>query len=326
MNPTPSSLHQNALLTNVSIAWRQGDDEFIADKAFPVVPVEKQSDLYAEFDLGDWYRNTMEKRGPATESAGDGWRQSSTAYFADVWALHKDIDDQSRANADSVWQLDATTSEFLARKAKISREVNFATNFMTTGVWTGITTGVASGATTNQVLQWNDSASTPIEDIRLKARTMKGLTGYRGNRLILTEDVYDTLLSHPDILARVIAGGSTSQPARILRQSLAALLEVDEILVMGAIQNTAAEGQTATPVFISTKKALLLHTPKSAGLLTPSAGYTFGWRGYLGGTSPEVISRFRMDPIKADRIEIEAAYAQVKVGAGLGHFFNTIIA
>jgi hypothetical protein len=107
---------------------------------------------------------------------------------------------------------------------------------------------------------------------------------------------------------------------------VAALLELDEILVMQSIQNTAGEGQTATHSFIGGKKALLTYTPPSPGLLTPAAGYSFAWRGYMGGTAPVAISRFRMDYIKSDRIEIEAAYDQKRIAADLGFFWNSIVA
>ena len=45
-----------------------------------------------------------------------------------------------------------------------------------------------------------------------------------------------------------------------------------------------------------------------------------------GGTSPIAISRFRLDHIKSDRIEIEAAYDQKRVAADLGFFWNSIVA
>jgi hypothetical protein len=45
-NPTQADLHVNVPLTNVSIAYIQKADAFIATKVFPKVPVSKQSDLY----------------------------------------------------------------------------------------------------------------------------------------------------------------------------------------------------------------------------------------------------------------------------------------
>ena len=46
--PTLQDVHVNRPLTNVSVAYLQeaAGVEFVADKAFPAVPVENKSDLY----------------------------------------------------------------------------------------------------------------------------------------------------------------------------------------------------------------------------------------------------------------------------------------
>src|SRR3954469_3722543 len=100
-NPTQSDLHVNAPLTNVSVAYVQSADSYIADKIFPKVPVNKQSDLYHKYSKSDWRRTRVKKRAPGTESPGVGWTTDTDTYFADVYAVHKDIDDQTRANADA---------------------------------------------------------------------------------------------------------------------------------------------------------------------------------------------------------------------------------
>ena len=100
MQPTPSDVHVNAPLTNVSIAYMQDQSEFIADKAFPGIPVKKQSDRYYSYDKGNWFRANAQRRAPGAESAGSGWTIDNTpTYYCDVWALHHDVDDQVRAFA-----------------------------------------------------------------------------------------------------------------------------------------------------------------------------------------------------------------------------------
>ena len=43
---TPSAVHIDQPLTNLTIAYVQDQNAFIADKVFPVVGVERQSDKY----------------------------------------------------------------------------------------------------------------------------------------------------------------------------------------------------------------------------------------------------------------------------------------
>lgn len=326
MNPVASDRHISTPLTAMSIAYTQDQNLFVARRVFPVVPVEKQYDKYYVFSQDDFNRVQMKLRAPATESAEGVYRLSNEAYAADVFALHKDIGDQERANADEVFTLDAEATQFLTHQAMLKEEYDFASKYMVGSVWGSTITGVASAPGASQVLQWNDSDSTPIEDIDLGVQTILERTGIRPNKLVLGQAVWTQLKNHPDIVDRIKYGAGPGSPAAVQRQAIAQLCELDEVLVMGGVRNTAAEGQTGTQSFMGGKNALLVHAATAPARMTPSGGYTFAWRGYLGGTSPTAVYRFRMDELKADRVEIEAAYVQQITGAPLGYFWTTIVA
>src|SRR5579859_4130560 len=105
--PVPSDVHVNRPLTMISIAYIQDQSAYIADQVFRNVPVEKQSDVIFTYNKDDLLRDEMQLRGPATESVGDGYRlDHSKTYFANVWALHRDIDDFVRANQDQPLDMD----------------------------------------------------------------------------------------------------------------------------------------------------------------------------------------------------------------------------
>ena len=92
--------------------------------------------------------------------------------------------------------------------------------------------------------------------------------------------------------------------------------------------DAVAQDAAATYSFMSdAKSALVLYAPKSPSLLTPSAGYTFTWSGYLGGNSQGVrIKRFRMEHIASDRVESEATWDQKVVCNDLGYFLSQAVA
>jgi len=326
MKPSPSQVHVNRPLSILSIAFMQSLEGFVADKVFPVISVEKQSDLYYEYARGDWNRNQMRKRAPGAESAGGVYSVSNTPYLCDVFALHKDIPDQVRANADSVFSLDSEGTEFLSRQALLNREIEFSTNFFKAGVWTTDITGVAAAPGASQVLQWNDPNSSPIENIRAAKLAVLLSTGLKPNKLTIGAQVWNALVDHPDVLDRIKHTAGTDRPAIVTKQAFAALVELEEILVMESIQNTAGEGLTDSNTFIGGKRALLSYAPARAGLMTASCGYTFAWRGYLGNTQASAVSRFRLERNKVDRLEIEAAFDQKRVAADLGYFFTSIVA
>jgi hypothetical protein len=326
-NPTVGDVHVNAPLTNISIAYLQNSLNFVAAKVFPNIPVAKQSDRYYTYDRGDFNRDEMQLRAPGTESAGGGYKIDNTpTYYAPVYAYHKDISDQVRANSDSVLAPDREATEYCTHKALIKREVLWATNYFSAGVWTTDITGVAAGPAAGQALQWNDANSNFITDIRTGKRTVLESTGFEPNTLVLGSQVFDTVIDHPDTVDRV-KYGTQNQVSMVDVPELLALLKLERIFVMKAIRNTAAEGAANVHSFIGGKNALLCYSAPRPGIMTPSAGYTFSWNGMMGsGAEGGRIKRFRMEKLESDRVEIQMAFDPKLVAADLGYFFSGIIA
>lgn len=331
-NPTAGDVHVNRPLTNISIAYMQDPAGFVADKVFPSISVQKQSDRYFAYDRSDFMRHVMQKRAPGTESAGGGWKVDNTpSYFADVWALHKDIEDQIRSNADDPLNMDRDATIYLSQQALLNREIQFATNWFASGKWTTDVTGVSASPGINNVLQWNDANSNPISDIKQYANTIHQNTAYRPNKLVMGRQVWTQLSEHPDIVARIQYSSSNNNPAIVTKAATAALFELDEILVMDAIQVTSAENPTfetsMTRAFVGGKSALLVYSNPTPSILQPSGGYTFSWTGFVGaGNMGQRIKRFRMEHLESDRVESQMAYAQKQIGADLGVFFATVVA
>lgn len=328
MQPTPGDVHVNAPLTNISVAFIQSASDFIASRVFPNIPVSKQSDRYYTYNRGDFNRDEMELRAPGTESAGSGYSLDNTpTYFADRYSVHKDIPDEVRANADAALSPDREATVFVTTKALIKREKLFVGKYFKSGVWGTDITGASSNPSTGQVLQWNDGNSDPIKNVRDAKRTIRQSTGFEPNKLVLGRAVYDALVDHPDVIDRVKYGQTAGAPAKGTLAAIATLFEIEEILVMNAIENTAKEGQSASHSFIGGKHAMLCHSAMSPGLMTPTAGYTFSWTGLMGnGIEGNRIRQFRLEREGVDRVEIDMCFDLKVVAPELGYFFNGIVA
>lgn len=329
--PTMYDVHVNRPLTNISVAYMQSTNLFVADKVFPRVSVEKQSDLYFKYVRGEMIRDTMAIRAAGKESAGTGFKlDSSNSYFANVRALHHDIPDMIRANSDQPLNPDSDATRFLTQLALINREINWTNNYFTTSVWSGRTdqTGVASAPSTNQFLQWDNASSMPIEDIRAGLTAVQLASGgFRPNKGVFGQQVFDKLVDHPDVIDRVKAGQTPGGPAKGNKEALAQILDLDEILVMGSVQNSANEGAADSNAFIGGKNALFVYAAPAPGLMTPSGGYTFTWTGWYGAEETgDRIKTFRMEHLASTRVEIENAYDPKVVGADMGCFYTACVA
>lgn len=322
--PTITDVHVDAVLSNISVAYTQQPSSLIATRVFPVIPVSKKSDKYYSYTKNDWFRDEARVRADATESVGSGYNLSTTGYDCLVYALHKDIGDQTRSNADSPINLDRDATEFVTSRLMLRMERDWAASYFTTGVWATDLTGVAGAPGASQFKQWSDyAASDPITDIETGKRAILAVTGFMPNKLVVGYDVMRYLQHHPDIVDRYKYTSSSV----ITEDMLARLFNVDEFMVARSIFATNNEGETQAYSFVHGKSALLCYSAPSPGLLTPSAGYTFAWSGVSGGLGTTVaMRRFRMDKLKADRIEGEAAWSNKVVGSDLGCFYATAVA
>lgn len=313
--PTQNQVHVDAILTNISVAYMQQQDNFIASKVFPVVPVSKQSDKFFTYTKNDWFRDEAQRRADATESAGGGYNLSTDTYQADVYAFHKDIGDQTRANADAPINVDREAAEFVTSRLMLKMETQFVSSFFGTGVW-------ATDSTPSNL--WSDyTSSDPLNDVETGKRAILATTGFAPNTLVLGYDVFKTLKNHPDLVDRI-----KYTSAQTLTEGLmGSLFDIDRVLVAKAVKATNNEGGTAAYDFTHGKNALLCYSAPSPGLLQPSAGYVMSWTGVSGGLGATIgTSRLRLDAFKADRVESEVAFDMKVIGADLGYFFSSVVA
>lgn len=325
--PQPSSqqTHVNAMLTNISVAYMQGADAFIADKVFPMVPVQKQSARYFVYKKEDWFRDEAELRAPSTESAGGGYEIDNTPnYYCNVYAYHKDLDDQTRNNTDNPLDADKDATEFVSAKLLLRRELAFMNTYFKAGIWGTDVTGVASAPSAGQVLQWDNSAADPVHDVSNAQLAIQGVTGKKANTLVLGPQVYAALKQCPAIMERI----KYTQKGIITTDLLAALFEVDKVLIPFGIQNTAAKGQTAAMSFIYGKHAFLCYSEPNPGLQKASAGYIFTWTGYAGAGAFGNATYTIPTPLlgrNSIRVESEMAFDMKKVASDLGYFFSGVV-
>lgn len=308
--PTAQDKHVDAVLTEISVAYMQDADAFVAGDVFPEITVDKQSDFYYIYDKEDWFRDEVERLAPNSESAGSGYNVSTDTYRADVYGFHKDIDIFEEGNEDDVFDARRDATEFVSQRFLLKLEKQWASDFFTTGVWD---TDVVGGT---DFTQWDDDAnSDPVEDVEDGRRAILSTTGFMPNTMVLGWDVFRHLKNHPDIRQRLDGDQANAD-------QLANIFDVDDVMVARAIENTANEGGTASYSFVHGKNAFLAHVAPTARRRAPSAGYSFAWTGVSGLGTDVAIQEFEIEEKHTTRIEGIKAWDNKQVATDLGYFFS----
>ena len=337
--PTAGDVHVNVPLTNISVAYAQSASAFVADKLFSNIPVQKQSDRYFTYDRRYWQRTEAQRRAPGAQSAGSGFQINSTpTYYADVWAVHKDVPDQVRSNTDRPLDADRDATNWVTQQMLLAKEKQFASTFAATGVWANETDVKATSTA------WDANGSTPIEDVAEASEQFLRTTGYRPNVGVFSPGVERTLKNHSLVLDRI----KYTQRGIVTNDLLASLFDLDRLYTLQAVEYTGNEPAVGgyDPSDVSTVQGinsqmqfigedpdgtsgngffLLLYVPPAPSILTPAAGYTFSWTGYMGASAMGGrIKRFRMEENASDRIEMEMAFDMKVVCADMGYLFTNL--
>jgi hypothetical protein len=330
-SPVFQDVHVAAALTNIAVAYVQDEDYYIAEKVFPMVPVQHQTDKYFVWSKADFFRDEAQRHADAAESAGIGVNLTTQSYSAEVWALHQDIGMQVRSNADPAVDIDVAVTKQLMQKLLIRRDRIFAGKYMATGLWSQDVTGAAAGTGvvgTTTTVYWDDDANgDPFTDIATQQTYILQNTGFMPNKLVLSWSVYQALRKHPLIIDR-IKYTSATWAGTITPQLLAEAFDIEEVVISKAVYNTAQENLSASMSFINSLNALLLYTPPQPGLMIPAAGYTFGWQGFTGLNNLGVrVSQIPMNwlGLGTVRTEAEMAFDMQIVGNDLGVYFSGIV-
>ena len=328
---TPSAVHVDQPLTNLTLAYAQSQENFIADKVFPTVGVQKQSDKYYIYDRANMNRTgDVEKLAPRTEVNRIGMTISNSSYFADVYGLGMDFDEQTLANEDAALEIRSAGAETLAMRLMIHREEQFATSFFSDNIWGTNYDGAGATAGTN-FLYWDDAAAKPIQNVTDLRRVMQLKSGgFKPNTMVVGKEVRDALVNNADILARLNGGATVTNTALVTDAKLAEIFEVENFYVMEAVKNSSVEGVAESNAFIGGKHAMLCYTPNNAGLMSPAAGLTFAWNNLEGVNNLGItVESFSDDALKrqqiAEMIQVKMSYDMKIVGADLGAFVNGIV-
>lgn len=340
-DPTPrQGGRPDNLLTSMALAWgQQQADNFIAASVFPVVGVDQKAGKFKEFPRSYFLRDEVGPRPLGGYPRQVGYKTLERDYSVEEEALEALVEDRERANEDprtpASQRIEAAKIRLLQTQHLIHRDRRWTNAYFKAGVWGEDWTGVASGPTGNQFLQWDNDDSDPVSFVAERILGVGDKVGgiYRPNVLVLGTKAYLRLINHAGLLARL----GVNNVRQLNRQLLAQLFEVDRVLVPQGVWNSGPEMATAEATeaaavyerLVDPEDALLVYAAPNPSTETPSAGYTFAWRGLLGAQADDptaAVTRGRDDRGYTDWFHVRVAYEFKVVAAELGVFIKDAVA
>lgn len=272
----------NNYLTNMSMAYFQQEDDFVAPSIFPICPVSLSSSYYYTFSKADLARDNVRRKPTFGKVAPALMGQTDNTYKCEVDQVIVGIDqidalNYQRSQAPGVADPRKAKVRFATEQLKLHLDIIFASQFFKAGVWANEWEGVTANPTGKQFLKFSDANFDPVNFFDARITEIKQQGRRRPNRLALGANAFIALKNHPDIVERVKYTGSTANPAVVTTQALAAILQIEEVKVLESTYNAGGIGEENMQFVCDPNAALLCYATDTPAIDEPSAGYIFTW-------------------------------------------------
>ncbi|MDF1592595.1 MAG: hypothetical protein P1P89_13855 [Desulfobacterales bacterium] len=261
-------------LATVSVAYRNRD--YIADRVFPILDGADPKAKITKYKKGAWFRDEAGIRAAGTRAKRGGYPLTTVSISTDEYAYAKEVTDEDRRFAKSIGaptvQPEQDAIEFATDKVDLKKERRTAAA-ITGQTWVD---GNPGGEDAEGLWSPAGSTNTFLTDITTGKKAIKAATGLIANALVIDYATYMALKECAAILDKI----KYTQRGVLTVDLLAAICELDEVLVGSAIYSDAEEaaaGDDFNAVDIWTITAskgmgFLFYKPPKIGLKVVTAG------------------------------------------------------
>jgi hypothetical protein len=262
------SLHQDQVLTNISIAY--GNHEFIGTRLMPVVSVPQISGSWYTYDKRNGLSGPDDALGARSKANEITNAVTLSTYACKGYGLVDFIAELDLQILDEPLGDLADLVQGVNAVMDLKEEQRIATIMTTAANFPGQTAALAGAD------RWDTTTSDPIADIETAIDAIWPGTGNTKKVAYMGVPVWRALQSHPAVLDRFknVTGGTVSRA-----QFMSLFPEIDEFLVGRAKNDTANEAQSAVYADIWGKQFGIAAVATSPSRRSLAFGFTLRFKG-----------------------------------------------
>jgi hypothetical protein len=288
------------------------NDEFVASQIAPAIRVPKNKFDYYEFTKTRFDIPYLE-RAPRSDFKRFDIGVSLKNGACTQRGGEELIDDSERRDYENDIDLEMEKSEDVTDRTLLSTEKRVADILRST---TNLTQNVTLAGTS----QFNDySNSDPVSVFKTARTTIHKAVAKKARIAVMGFEVFETLREHTKIKDHFKYTSSQSLTADML----ARFFELDQIVVGGALYNTAKEGQTPVLDYVWGKDIIVAYVAPRPARYRPSLMYTF-WTPVKG--QRRVIEMYREEKKTSDVIRVHEETDEHLVHGKCGYLIKNAIA
>jgi len=245
-----------------------------------------------------------------------GAHQAEDKAFACIeYGYEEVVDDSERALYASDFDAEMASLVIAAGKIERAQELRTSAAVFNATTWTG-----ASLYTDVSSVPWATITTDIIGDVIAAKEKVRTGTGMGANALIIGEATMADLLTNTGIKNQF--PGAPMITYDMVQSALSSIFGLDRLIVGGAVQNTAAEGQTAVIADAWSNTYAMVAKVANSGdsLSTPCIGRSVLWSG--DSASNLVVETYREEQSRGDVVRARQNVDELIIDASFGHLLE----
>jgi hypothetical protein len=268
---------------------------FVGLQVMPLFETQEQSANYPVIPKEVMLHMAKTGRAMRSKYNRSDWEWEEGYYSTKENGWEEAVDDRelklyaSKFDAEAVASRRASKIILRAQEQRIANLVFNATNFTAHGV----------------THEWDDTANAvPIDDVATGIEAVIKASGMKPNVLIIARTTWRNLKRNAQIIAQIKYTFPGADINSMSTAQMAHILDIDQVLVAGAVYNSGNKGQDATVADLwSNEYAMLTKiAPGGSDLTEPCLGRTFLWT--EDSPTNEVVESYRDEGVRGDVIRV----------------------
>lgn len=319
--PSPSSslatLRPDIAESFVEFDVEQNQRGFVWDQLMPVFDAGAASGNFGRIPVEQLLQTRDTKRAPGSGYARGKWTFVPDSYSTQEHGAEEPVDDNEAKMFASYFNAEQI-SGMRARDAVISNaERRVIATLLNTSTFLDSAVSVAWSTPTTAV---------PLTDIEVAMNAIYDACGLWANTIGMSYKTFRLLRNCDQIIDRInsAGAGSATKASDVTVAQLAAVFDVPKIVVAGASQNAAAEGQPAdfgqmwdpTKVWVGV-------TADGPDFRKPCVGRTFHWS-EDGSQVAGTVESYRDESVRSDIIRVRHQVAEKILYPEAGYILTSV--
>jgi hypothetical protein len=246
-------------------------DKYIGTQILPITPVDVEGGTYSAVVRETLTARADTKRGDVSKYNRVGLKTEDVTFACVEHGLEGQVGQKQRRRYMNDFDAEMNVAKKIMYTLLREQEIRISTLLFDTAVWTGASLYLDVST------DWDNVAATVIADVAAAKAKVFANTGMEANSLVISRNMYNNLLVNTQIVGRIQYAQVATET--FVKNALANILGLEQILVGSGVYNTSPEGGTAysgSPIWSDTY-AMVAYVPADSDPSMPSVGRTFLW-------------------------------------------------